>query len=197
MQYSAAMILLHRPLAQFGKDGAMQSSASEISRQVCIDNACSIAKYLQEYHEAHGSVLTMSWIALHIIATASTTLIASVAERKAGPDAERQLDCLRRCLDALSELEKSHVVTRRVRKVIQHAIRLLNLDATVNPVAASVVGRFGSFHTPLPMPFAAAAASVTTPGVDLQSLPFLDLLPAVLPAVPQFDGLNSFESYFS
>lgn len=186
MQYFAAMILLHRPLAQFGKEMALQSSSSEISRQICVDNACSIAKLLQEYHDEHGSVLTMSWIALHIIATASTTLIANIAERKAGINAERQLGCLRKCLDALNELEKSHVVTRRVRKVIQHAIRLLNLDATIHP--------FGSARQLTSLPTPLSFSSVTpAPPMDLQSLPFLDLLPATY----QFDRLNSFESYFS
>lgn len=177
------MILLHRPLAQFGKDGEMQSSGSEMSRQTCIDHACSISQYLQEYHGEHGTVSTMSWIALHIIATASTTLIANVAERKNAADLERQLNCLRKCLDALSELEKSHVVTRRVRKVIQHAIRLLNLDATINPA-----GSARQFTTlAMPKPFSLVA------GVDLEPMTFLDLLPAGT----QFDGLNSFESYFS
>ena len=186
MQYFAAMILLHRPQAQFGKEMALQSSASETSRQICIEHACSIAKLLQEYHDEHGSVLTMSWIALHIIATASTTLIANIAERKAGINVERQLSCLRKCLDALNELEKSHVVTRRVRKVIQHAIRLLNLDATIHPFGS--VRQLTSLPTPLSF-----SSSIPVPAMDLQSLPFLDLLPAAY----QFDRLNSFESYFS
>ena len=186
MQYFAAMILLHRPLAHFGKDLAMQSSASEISRQICIDNACSIARLLQEYHDQHGSVLTMSWIALHIIATASTTLIANIAERKAGSNVDHQLGYLRKCLDALNELEKSHVVTRRVRKVIQHAIRLLNLDATIHPFGA--LRQLPSLPTPLSF-----NSTTPAPPIDLQSLPFLDLLPAAY----QFDRLNSFESYFS
>lgn len=209
MQFSAAMILLHRPLAQFGKDGEMQSSGSEMSRQICIDNACSITRYLQEYHAEHGSVSTMSWIALHIIATASTTLIANVAERKATADLDAQLGCLRSCLDALSELEKSHVVTRRVRKVIQHAIRLLNLDATIN--LAGSVRQFTTLATP--QSFAASAmttaatgatgtgtaatgtgtGTATATGLEMQTMTFLDLLPAG----SQFDGLNSFESYFS
>lgn len=183
MQYAAAMILLHRPLAQFGKEISLQSSASEISRQTCINHACSIAQYLQEYHEQHGSVSTMSWIALHIIATASTTLIANVAERKASAGAS-QLEALRKCLNSLSELEKSHVVTRRVRKVIQHAIRLLNLDAVINPAGSA--RQF--MNLPTPLSFAVTA----TPSVDLQSLPFLDFQPTGA----QFDRLNSFESYF-
>ncbi|CAK7236489.1 hypothetical protein SBRCBS47491_009655 [Sporothrix bragantina] len=139
MQYAAAMILLHRPLAQFGKDltalGAPDAASSaEQSRQICIDHAGRIAGYLQEYAECHGSVMTMSWVSLHIVATAATTLIANIAERRPGADPTAlasQLDSLRRCLGTLSELEKSHVVTRRVRKVIQSAIRLLNIDAVI------------------------------------------------------------------
>ncbi|KAF2648445.1 hypothetical protein K491DRAFT_551447, partial [Lophiostoma macrostomum CBS 122681] len=129
MQHAAARILLHRPIAQFGKTTQVQSPESESSRQICIENAYLIADLLQEYSNTHGSVSTMSWIALHMIATASTTLIAAVVERRDANDARRQLLCLRTCLESLNELEKSHVVTRRVKKVIQHAMRLLNLDA--------------------------------------------------------------------
>lgn len=191
MQYAAAMILLHRPGAQFGKDASMQSSASEMSRQICVDNAVTISQYLQEYYEQHGSVLTMSWIALHVVATASTTLIANIAERRAGAQQDEQLDALRKCLNSLSELEKSHVVTRRVRKVIQQAIRLLNLDGTIN----SIGGGSKSFSAPgIPMttPLSFPATASSTAG-DLQSFAFLDMLPNTA----QFDMLNSFESYFS
>ncbi|CAK7228658.1 hypothetical protein SEUCBS140593_006988 [Sporothrix eucalyptigena] len=138
MQYAAAMILLHRPLAQFGKDlpalPSAAASSAEQSRQICIDHAGHIARCLQEYSDCHGSVMTMSWVSLHIVATAATTLIANIAERRPGADmavVAPQLDSLRRCLGTLSELEKSHVVTRRVRKVIQSAIRLLNIDAVI------------------------------------------------------------------
>jgi len=187
MQYAAAMILLHRPLAQFGKDLSLRSSASEISRQICIDNACLIAQYAQEYHDQHGSVVTMSWIALHIVATAATTLIANVAERRSfNLSMDHQLDSLRKCLGTLNELEKSHVVTRRVRKVIQQAIRLLNLDATLN------VGAPGWSAANLlsgPLPFNPVASGQEN---NVQ-FPLFDLLPSG----SQFDMLNSFESYFT
>lgn len=178
------MILLHRPLADFGKDPQLRSSASEISRQVCVENACLIAQALQEYFDQHGSVLTMSWIALHIMATAATTLIANIAERRGVANVDNQLESLRKCLGSLNELEKSHVVTRRVRKVIQHAIRLLNLDATINPG-----GNLGkSVGLMAPMSF-----NRTTPNCDVAQFPLLDLLPTS----SQFEMLNSFESYFS
>ncbi|CAM1506056.1 Fc.00g056970.m01.CDS01 [Cosmosporella sp. VM-42] len=184
MQYMAAMILLHRPLADFGKDPKLRSSASEISRQVCVENACLIAQVLQEYFDQHGSVLTMSWIALHIVATAATTLIANIAERRGVANVDDQLQSLRKCLGALSELEKSHVVTRRVRKVIQHAIRLLNLDATINP--GGNLGKCVSLVAPM-------SFHRMTPNCDMVQFPLLDLLPTS----SQFEMLNSFESYFS
>jgi hypothetical protein len=191
MQFAAAMILLHRPGAQFGKDASLQSSASKISRQICVDNAVAISRYLQEYCEQHGSVLTMSWIALHVVATASTTLIANIAERRAGLQQEQQLEALRKCLDSLSELEKSHVVTRRVRKVIQQAIRLLNLDGTINSVNGNSK-TFAVSGIALTNPLSYPTNDSSTLG-DLQSFPFLDMLPNT----SQFDMLNSFESYFS
>ncbi|PGH28271.1 hypothetical protein AJ80_00162 [Polytolypa hystricis UAMH7299] len=186
MQYAAAMILLHRPLAQFGKDSSVRSSAGEISRQICVDNACLIAQYAQEYYEQHGSVFTMSWIALHIVATAATTLIANIAERRnGGLGMDQQLDSLRKCLGTLNELEKSHVVTRRVRKVIQQAIRLLNLDATIN-IGATGLNVASLLSGPLPF-------SLATPNQENRQFPLFDLLPSG----PQFDMLNSFESYFT
>ncbi|ROT40439.1 hypothetical protein SODALDRAFT_376222 [Sodiomyces alkalinus F11] len=204
MQYMAATILLHRPLANFGKDSTQSESSmgSEASRQICVQNACTIARYLQDYSDQYGSVLTMSWIALHIVATAATTLIANIAERGGepgdfalggGPDT--QLESLRKCLGALSELEKSHVVTRRVRKVIQHAIRLLNLDATINAGSGGNgnVWSSGSRNEnyvigPAALSFPAMAAR----DYEISSFPLMDLLPSS----GQFDMLNSFESYF-
>lgn len=192
MQYAAAMILLHRPGAQFGKGTPCQSSTSETSRQICVDNAVAISQYLQEYTEQHGSVLTMSWIALHIIATASTTLIANIAERRSGSQQEPQLEALRKCLDSLSELEKSHTVTRRVRKVIQQAIRLLNLDATVK-LSSGSSNNFLASSVSLMTPLSYTAPDTSATMGDLQPFPLLGMLPNM----SQFDMLNSFESYFS
>lgn len=130
------MILLHRPLAGFGLVHVGPSTNQCISRDICIQHACLIARYIQDYRSAHGSTLSMSWIALHIIATASTTLVASVSDR---PNAEKegaQLSCLSVCLVALSELEKSHIPTRRVRRVIQQALRILDLDTKVQSAAS-------------------------------------------------------------
>ena len=200
MHFSAAMILLHRPLAQFGKDSNHRSPTSETSRQICVDNACLIARYAMEYCEQHGSVLTMSWISLHIVATAATTLIANIAESESlGLSVEHQLGCLRDCLSTLNELEKSHVVTRRVRRVIQQAIRLLNLDATLNtgtPAAGgwnlnSLLGTNSLF---LGGGGGGGGGGVGSGGgQDQRQFPLFDLLPPG----PQFDMLNSFQSYFS
>lgn len=197
----AAMILLHRPLANFGKDPTQSTPANETSRQVCVQNACTIAQYLQDYYDQYGSVLTMSWIALHIVATAATTLIANIAERGADinpglPTPDAQLDSLRKCLGSLSELEKSHVVTRRVRKVIQHAIRLLNLDATINAVSGggnANVWSNGSRNDSYAIgPAALSFPAMAARDFEVPSFPLMDLLPSS----GQFDMLNSFESYF-
>jgi hypothetical protein len=198
MQYAAALILLHRPVAHFGADSAEQTSASESSRQICVYNACLIAQYLQEYNEQHGSVSTMSWVSLHIIATASTTLVANVAERKGNPDSKSQLSCLQTCMRSLNELEKSHVVTRRVRKVIQHAIRLLDLDSMIDFMSSSL-----SYDTSACQAFGLAAPLMTPTqelgvgSTELETIPQVFQLNELLPVWTQFDMLNSFESYFS
>ncbi|KAF2801806.1 uncharacterized protein BDZ99DRAFT_213426 [Mytilinidion resinicola] len=200
MQYAAALILLHRPVAHFGtdSDSTAHTSASETSRQICVYNACLIAQYLQEYYEKHGSVLTMSWVALHIIATASTTLVANIAERKGSIGFKSQLSCLQTCMRSLNELEKSHVVTRRVRKVIQHAIRLLDLDSTIDSMSASLPYEGSSSQ------LAGLSAPLVTPSQDLafasarlEAIPEVFQFNDLLPVWSQFDMLNSFESYFS
>ncbi len=185
MQYAAAVILIHRPLAQFGKELSLENASAEISRQTCIEHACLIAQYVQQYSACHGSVMTMSWISLHIVATAATSLIANIAERRLGIDVDHQLDCLRKCLVTLNELEKSHVVTRRVRKVIQSAIRLLNIDAALG--STNLEWRSSTISsTPFSLPTATPSSN--------QSFPLINLLPS---SNSQFDFLNSFESYFS
>lgn len=129
MQYAAANILLHRPLAQFGNAASL--TTGNVSRQICVQHACLIAHYLQDYHDRYGSAMTLSWVSLHIVATGATTLIASTAENQSNSLEDLHFSCLQTCISALSELEKSHLPTKRARKVIQHAIRVLDLDDRV------------------------------------------------------------------
>ena len=133
MQYYSAIILLHRSAAHFGTT-IKPTADSEVARQKCVYNACQIAQILKNYQTIHGSVSTMSGVALHAIATGATTLIANIAEaggkedRLDGSSMASQLSYLKQCMRALSQLEKSYHVTRRVRKIIQLVIQLSNLD---------------------------------------------------------------------
>ncbi len=147
MQYSAAVILLHRPLAQFGNDQLDQARPSkETSRQICVQHACLIAQYLRQYEVFHGSLRTLSWVALHMIGTAATTLIATLSERSNSTNATYLFSALQTCIRSLAELEESHLPTRRVRKLILHAMRLLNLESKVNSATSAAPA---STHTPL------------------------------------------------
>ncbi|CAK7230244.1 hypothetical protein SBRCBS47491_007521 [Sporothrix bragantina] len=154
MQYSAAVILLHRPLAQFGNvtDEPPESryeydqygqrsqprpSPKETSRQICVQHACLIAQYLQQYEDCHGSLRTLSWVTLHMIGTAATTLIATLSERSDGSNTTYLVSSLQTCIRSLGALEESHLPTRRVRKLILHAMRLLNLESKLNTVISS------------------------------------------------------------
>lgn len=125
MQYCSAVILLHRPSANFGT-GTAGCPPSE-SRNICIENATSIAQFLQEYRSCHGDATTLSGVALHTIATAATTLIADIAERKES-GASSQLLSLKACVRTLGELEQTYIVARRVRRIIQLVMRLCQLD---------------------------------------------------------------------
>ncbi|KAF7562913.1 hypothetical protein G7046_g1230 [Stylonectria norvegica] len=205
MQYSAAAILLHRPLATFGSSPPNPSPSSKVSKDICVHHACLIAQYLQHYQEHHGSVLTMSWIVLHMIATASTTLIANLSENGAGSGVARQLSCLQTCIRALTELEKSHIPTRRVRKVIQQAMRILCLDTKVNNAAPLDCGSqslteeadFANSH------LATIPADGTGNGAMLMADFAIDWSEAFLsideflPPGSQIDMLQSFESFLA
>lgn len=205
MQYSSATILLHRPLADFGNSSGHSTSAFKVSRDICINHACLIAQYIHHYQDNHGTVLSMSWIALHMIATATTTLIASLSEAEAFPGTERQLSCLQTCMKALSELEKSHVPTRRVRKVVQQAMRILDLDARV----AEAAPLQGSNEVPVseapPEEFQVEASiwdlgqEGFIPMTDSSNMNDLgqtwDFLDQFLPAGSQTDMLQSFENF--
>jgi hypothetical protein len=136
MQYCSAVILIHRPAAHFGTPGTDSTATadSEAARKTCVSKACQLARIIQDYQNRHGSVSTMSGVALHTIAMAATTLIANIVEsRGSGSGVPRspiqnQILSLKQCMHALGQLEKSYFVTRRVRKIIQLVIRLLNLN---------------------------------------------------------------------
>ena len=185
MQYAAAQILLHRPQAQFGRTFQEANIERDLSRQICIDNACAIADYLKDYSSCYGSVSTMSWVALHIIATAATTLIAAAVECSDGNDPTHLLACLKTCLGSLGELEKSHVVTRRVKKVIQHAMRLLHLDEQP-----------ASDWTMTNMSWLAPNQQLPLLPEDPNANSTVSLL-NYLPTGGQFDMLHSFNAYFT
>lgn len=195
MQYAAANILLHRPLAQFGN--ASQATLNNVSRQICVQHSCLIAHYLRDYHDEHGSAMTLSWIALHIVATASTTLIANIAEHSSHSNEELQLSCLQTCIRALNELEKSHLPTKRARKVIQHAMRLLDLDDRV-----TMAPQLREFRdVPLPSIFHPLTDIGWINGAScgdtlLPDIPEAFSFDEFLPAGSQTDMLLSFGSFF-
>lgn len=203
MQHSAAAILLHRPLACFGSTAPQSRQASEVSREICVRHACLIAQRLRDYEKAHGSALTMSWIALHMIATAATTLVANLSDHGADPSASKQLSSLQACIKALNELEKSHLPTRRVRRVIQHAMRTIDLTEKVEnamPLDSNEEELYGLITLSQPTPelevyegLGSAAMLMTDLSMDFSAPLFScdEFLPAGAPT----SMLQSFETY--
>ncbi|EXJ65472.1 hypothetical protein A1O7_01813 [Cladophialophora yegresii CBS 114405] len=127
LQYAAGKILLHQPNAKFGSRFTDLDSRSSDSRRQCVHYATEVARYLQDYRLKHGDGSSLLGIALHCIATAVTTLIASIAER--GSDKRAlELYSLKICVRTLSEMEKSYLVARRVRKITQLIIRVCHLE---------------------------------------------------------------------
>ncbi|OAP57499.1 hypothetical protein AYL99_08237 [Fonsecaea erecta] len=129
MQYYSCRIHLHRPTAAFGvRTSETDATQCNMSRQICIDNATNIARTLQDYRNVHGDASTMSGVALHVIATASTILIADIAERRSA-DVACQFSALKACVRTLSELEKTYIVARRVRRIVQLVMRLCHFES--------------------------------------------------------------------
>lgn len=142
MQYYSASILLNRPTAGFGVSTPPPKSAvpdlSDVthqSRSTCVKSAIHVAEILDAYAKQHGDALSMSGVGLHPISTAATILIAEIVDRKGtsstasryGSTTEEHFRCLRRCIKSLSELEKTYLVARRVRKIVRMVMRLCNL----------------------------------------------------------------------
>ncbi|KAF2114191.1 fungal-specific transcription factor domain-containing protein [Lophiotrema nucula] len=127
MQYYSSKIILHRPTAGFGSIMSQPGASSNTSRQICLYNAISIANALQDYRITYGDATTLSGVGLHTIATASTILIADIAERRS-PDASLHVTALKTCVLSLSELEKTYMVARRVRRIIRLVMGLCHLD---------------------------------------------------------------------
>jgi len=98
-----------------------------MSQQTCIENARNVALALQAYRQTHGHARTLSGVGLHIIATASTILIAGIAEKREG-DVSDLILALKTCLRSLSEMEKTYLVARRVRRIIRLVMGLCHLD---------------------------------------------------------------------
>jgi hypothetical protein len=127
MQYYSSKIILHRATAEFGSAVPQTFSLSDRSRHICVDNAKSIATALADYRQTYGDATTLSGVGLHIIATASTILIADISEKRSN-DMATQIVALNTCVLSLTEMEKTYTVARRVRRIIRLVMGLCHLD---------------------------------------------------------------------
>ena len=127
MEYYSSKIHLHRPTANFGSPRGAVEPQSTLSRRICIENAESIANAITNYKNCYGDVTTMSGIGLHMIATATTILIASIAEKQSA-NTSRQMHVLQVCIQGMCELEKTYFVARRVRRIIRLILGLCHID---------------------------------------------------------------------
>lgn len=127
MQYCSAVIILYRPLADFGIDNAEKTHNSAQFRLVCVSHARDVGRYIEDYRRKHNNATTLSGIALHIISTAATTLVADIAERR-HCDVSDEFNCLISCVRTLLELEQTYLVASQVRKILKLVIRLCNIE---------------------------------------------------------------------
>ncbi|KLJ06214.1 hypothetical protein EMPG_10363 [Blastomyces silverae] len=129
MQYCAAIIILYRPLAGFGKVDTRKLETADKFRNICVEHAIKIAHYLTDYRAYHSDATTLSGIALHIIEMACTILISDIAERVKTTDVTSEYTYLAVCVQTLLELEQTYLVAQKVRKILKKVIDLCNLDS--------------------------------------------------------------------
>ncbi|PGH04920.1 hypothetical protein GX51_03216 [Blastomyces parvus] len=129
MQYCAAIIILYRPLAGFGKADTRKLETSDKFRNICVQHAIKIAHYLTDYRAYHRNATTLSGIALHIIEMACTVLISDIAEKLKTTDVTNEYTYLAVCVQTLLELEQTYLVAQKVRKILKKIINLCNLDS--------------------------------------------------------------------
>ncbi|KDB21487.1 hypothetical protein H109_06581 [Trichophyton interdigitale MR816] len=151
MQYCAAVILLYRPLANFGVEASERSDYSPQFRLICVKHAMDATRYMEDYRANYGNATTLSGISLHIISTVSTTLIADITERRHS-DVSREFHCLIVCVRTLLELEQTYLVALQVRKVIEVVIRICNLENHELQIASLLPEglHIGASYTPTP-----------------------------------------------
>jgi hypothetical protein len=200
MQYYSSKIHLHRPIANFGSRLSQSVGQSETSRQVCIENAMKIASALQDYRDLYGDATTLSGVSVHIIAAASTILIADIAEKRS-PDLPSQYLALKTCVRTLSELEKTYIVARRVRRIIQLVMRLCHLDVENNDIQQelnSVPKDLGNLYGPGPHDYSTSSA-FNLGNDESEPLDMLGFSPLcideLLPVSSQFDIMYSLQHF--
>lgn len=128
MQYCAAIIILYRPLAGFGKVDTRKIETADKFRNICVLHAIKIAHFLADYRGFHNNATTLSGIALHIIEMACTVLISDIAERIKTTDVTNEYTYLAICVQTLLELEQTYLVAQKVRKILKKIIDICNLD---------------------------------------------------------------------
>ncbi|EEH21737.2 hypothetical protein PABG_03953 [Paracoccidioides brasiliensis Pb03] len=128
MQYCAAIIVLYRPLAGFGKDDSQKLPGADKFRNICIAHAIQITIYLTDYRAYHRNATTLSGVGLHIIEMASTIFISDITERHKTTDVGQEYSYLAICVKTLLELEQTFLVAKNVRKVLKKVFNLCNLD---------------------------------------------------------------------
>lgn len=199
MQYCSAMILLHRSTANFGAGSSETDDQPGTSRRKCVQHAMDIAGFLRDYRQRYGDATTLSGVALHTIATAATTLVADLAERRSA-DVSFKMQCLKDCVRTLAEQERTYLVSRRVRKIIQLVIRLCHLESdflsTKTQTPPSPISQSGSISADYQSGDCSATFSAEGdpfPDLDLSSYsPFG--FDEFLPISSQFDIFHTFDS---
>ena len=128
IQWSAVMILLHRPHAGFGTASDVGSPGTvKNSRSICVENAIQITQILKDYKAHHFQAYTLMGSALYNISVAATTLVADIASQK-NEDVSVQYACLGTCIRTMKEMESSEMVARNVRKLVQSIMKACNVN---------------------------------------------------------------------
>lgn len=144
------LILLNRHNAGFGNADARNTPQALQSRTDCVQNACQIARLLDDYTKNHGKASTLVGSTLYNMTMAATALVAYISEKNKEQCLD-EMQCLTTILRMMKDMENTELVARNVRKLVQTIMRVCNVrkdpEAAAQPATLATDPAPGLWYT--------------------------------------------------
>lgn len=133
--YYMALILLHRPFAQFKRSGLLDEDDGitsaprpdsdrlcQLSRMVCFDHAVALAQIFKLHHSRFGG-RRMLFPAVGHADICATTLSMTMVYTKDSRKRDKALGHLRNLLEILKDMGTTYLVAQKMSKALENAMR--------------------------------------------------------------------------